>query len=327
MVRLHRSELAVPANRWGMVRKAPTLGADVVFLDLEDAVPPSEKEIARRNAIRALLELDWSETLVTVRINPLDTPYCYRDLIEIVETAGERLDGILIPKVNRAADVEFVATLLGQIEAAKGLNKKIFLHALIETASGMERVSEIAQAAPGRLEALAFGVADYAASIGARTTQIGGPNPLYTILTDPDASGKRSVHWNDPWHFGLARMVVACRTYGLRPIDGPFGNIGDPEGYRFAAQRAAALGCEGKWAIHPSQIEIANRVFSPSPEEIAQAGKILAALEEAERRGEGAVVVEGRMVDAASIKMAQNVIQKRRLIEERGRRERPRVSG
>lgn len=319
MTRLHRSELAVPAHRWSMVEKAPQLGADVVFLDLEDAVPPSEKEIARRNAIRALLELDWSKTLVTVRINSLDTPYCYRDIIEIVEQAGERLDGILIPKVNRAADVEFVATLLSQIEAAGKLPKKIFLHALIETAAGMENISEIAQAAPGRLEALAFGVADYAASIRARTTHIGGANPLYTVLTDPDVRGRREVHWNDPWHFGLARLVIACRTYGLRPIDGPFDDVRDLEGYRFAAQRAAALGCEGKWAIHPSQIAIANEVFTPSLEEVAQARKIVTALEEAEREGRGAVVVEGRMVDAASIKMAQNLISKMEAIEARKR--------
>ncbi len=307
--RLHRSELAVPGSSPRMLEKAPALGADVVFLDLEDSVAPEEKETARENVIAALNELDWSRCSVSVRINGLDTPWCYRDIVEVVERAGATLDTLLVPKVSRAADVEFVATLLSQIEAAKGL-APIGLHVLVETALGMANVETIAQACPDRLEALVFGVADYAASTGARTTSIGGANPDYVVLADPDEEGRRERHWGDPWHFALSRLVVACRAYGLRPIDGPFGDIADREGYLAAARRAAALGCEGKWAIHPSQVPLANEVFTPSSEEVAQAERILAAMEEAAARGQGAVSLDGRLVDAASIRQAQNVLAK-----------------
>lgn len=307
--RLHRSELAVPGSSPRMLEKAPTLGADVVFLDLEDSVAPEEKETARENVIAALNELDWSPCSVSVRINGLDTPWCYRDIVEVVERAGATLDTLLVPKVSRAADVELVATLLSQIEAAKGL-APIGLHVLVETALGMANVETIAQACPDRLEALVFGVADYAASTGARTTSIGGASPDYVVLADPDEEGRRERHWGDPWHFALSRLVVACRAYGLRPIDGPFGDIADREGYLAAARRAAALGCEGKWAIHPSQVPLANEVFTPSSEEVAQAERILAAMEEAAARGQGAVSLDGRLVDAASIRQAQNVLAK-----------------
>jgi len=292
-----------------MLEKAPTAGADVVFLDLEDSVSPDEKETARENVIAALNDLDWSSCSVSVRINGLDTPWCYRDIVEVVERAGGRLDTLLVPKVNRSADIELVATLLGQIEAACGL-APIGIHALIETAQGMANVEEIARSAPDRLEALVFGVADYAASTGARTTSIGGVNADYVVLTDPDESGQRQRHWGDPWHFALCRLVVACRAYGVRPIDGPFGDIADADGYLAAARRAAALGCEGKWAIHPSQVPLANEVFTPGSEEVAQAERILAAMEAASAQGKGAVSLDGRLVDAASIRQAQNILAK-----------------
>ncbi len=307
--RLHRSELAVPGNNPRMLAKAPDAGADVVFLDLEDAVAPDDKELARRNVIEALNALDWSKCSVSVRINGLDTPYCYRDIIEVVEQAGDRLDTILIPKVNGPEDIYFVATLLAQIEQAKGL-EPIGLCALIETAAGMDNVKEIARACPERLEALVFGVADYAASIQARTTNIGGANPDYAVLTNPVGDDRRQRHWGDPWHFALARMVVACRANGLRPIDGPFGDFSDPEGFQAAARRAAALGCEGKWAVHPSQIPLANEIFTPSVEEVERARRILAAMEQGAREGKGAISLDGRLIDAASIRMAQNLIAK-----------------
>lgn len=307
--RLHRSELAVPGSNPRMLAKAPHVGADVVFLDLEDAVAPDDKELARRNVIEALNTLDWSKCSVSVRINGLDTPYCYRDLIEVVEQAGAKIDAILIPKVNGPEDIHFVATLLGQIEQAKGL-QLINLYALIETAAGMDNVKEIARACPERLEALVFGVADYAASIQARTTNIGGANPDYAVLTDPLDDGCRQYHWGDQWHFALARMVVACRANGLRAIDGPFGDFSDPEGFQAAARRAAALGCEGKWAIHPSQVPLANEIFTPSPKEVERARRILAAMEQAAREGKGAVALDGRLIDAASIRMAQNLLNK-----------------
>lgn len=314
--RLHRSELAVPGSNKRMLEKAPLSGADVVFLDLEDAVAPDDKEQARTNIIEALNTYDWSRCAVSIRMNGLDTHYAYRDLVDIVETCGDKLDTILIPKVGSAADVYFVATLLSQIEAAKGL-KPINIHILIETAMGMANVEEIARACPERLEAMVFGVADYAASVRARTTQIGGANPEYGILTDPDEQGHRAYHWGDQWHFGISRMVAACRAYGLRPIDGPFGDFNDPEGYKVAARRAAALGCEGKWAIHPSQVELANDVFTPTAREVDRARRILVEMEKAAREGKGAVSLEGRLIDAASIRMAENVVKQIEQIEAR----------
>jgi malyl-CoA/(S)-citramalyl-CoA lyase len=307
--RLHRSELAVPGTNVRAMEKAPTLDADLVFLDLEDAVAPDDKEQARENVIEALRAGDWSRCSVSVRINGLDTHFCYRDVVEVVERAGDALDTLLIPKVGSPTDVEFVATLLDQIEAARGL-APINLHILIETAMGMANVEAIARARPDRLEAMVFGVADYAASVQARTTNIGGANPDYSVLTDADESGARAVHWGDQWHFGISRMVAACRAYGLRPIDGPFGDFGDPDGYRSAARRAAALGCEGKWAIHPAQIELANEVFTPGEAEVDRARRILEAMEEAAKEGRGAVSLDGRLIDAASIRMAENLIAK-----------------
>jgi malyl-CoA/(S)-citramalyl-CoA lyase len=294
--RLHRSELAVPGTNVRAMEKAATLDADVVFLDLEDAVAPDEKERARRQVIDALLGHDWSRRSVSVRVNALDTHWCYRDVVDVVEEGGHVLDTLLVPKVGRPSDVEFVATLLDQIEAARGLEPgRIGVHVLIETAAGMANVESIAAARPDRLEAMVFGVADYAASVQARTTNIGGTNPDYP---------------GDQWHFGISRVVAACRAHALRPIDGPFGDLEDADGYRAAARRAAALGCEGKWAIHPSQIALANEVFSPSPEEIERAERILEAMEEAAKERKGATSLDGRLIDAASIRMAENLTRK-----------------
>ncbi len=309
--RPHRSELAVPGTNVRAMEKAPTLGADLVFLDLEDAVAPDDKERARENVIAALLGQDWSSCSVSVRINGLDTRWCYRDVVEVMEKAGHVLDTLLIPKVGSPSDVEFVATLCSQIEQERGL-APVNLHILIETAKGMANVEAISHACPDRLEAMVFGVADYAASVQARTTNIGGANPDYAMLTDTDGagSGSRERHWGDQWHFGISRMVAACRAEGLRPIDGPFGDVEDPEGYVAAARRAAALGCEGKWAIHPSQIALANDVFTPSDIEVERARRILDAMEEAAKEGKGAVSLDGRLIDAASIRMAENLIAK-----------------
>ncbi|HHC72115.1 MAG TPA: CoA ester lyase [Thiotrichales bacterium] len=317
--RLHRSELAVPASNRRMLEKAPHLGADLVFMDLEDAVAPDDKEQARRNAIEALRSQDWSCCSVSVRINGLDTPWCYRDIVEVVEAAGDRLDTLLIPKVGDPSDVEFVATLLSQIEAAHGI-EPINIHILIETALGMANVERIAQASPERLEAMVFGVADYAASTQARTTRMGGANADYGVLSDPNADGHRTFHWGNQWHFAMSRMIVACRAYGLRPIDGPFGDIDDPEGYLAHARAFAALGGEGKWAIHPSQIELAHQVFTPSPEEVEQARRILQAMEQAAAEGKGAVTLDGAMIDAASIRQAQVLVDRMEQIEHGGSR-------
>ena len=307
--RLNRSELAIPGSQPQMFEKAAKLDVDVIFLDLEDAVAPDEKEQARKNIIKALNEIDWGKKSMSVRINGLDTHYMYRDVVDIVEQAGERLDLIMIPKVGTAADVYAVDMMVTQIEAAKGYKKRIGFEHIIETALGMQNVSEIAAASP-RNESMHFGVADYAASTRARTTIIGGVNEDYSVLTDPAKDGSRDVHWGDMWHYALARMVVAARANGLRPIDGPFGDFSDPDGYRAAAKRAAVLGCEGKWAIHPSQAALANEVMSPSDSEVDRAERILKAMADAEMAGKGAVSLDGRLIDYASIRQAEVLIEK-----------------
>ena len=311
--RLNRSELAVPGSQPQMFEKAAKSAADVIFLDLEDAVAPDEKAHARKNIIKALNEMDWGTKTMSVRINGLDTHYMYRDVVDVVEQAGERLDLIMVPKVGTAADVYAVDMMVTQIEAAKGYKKRIGFEHIIETALGMQNVSAIA-AASKRNESLHFGVADYAASTRARTTIIGGVNPDYAVLTDPLADGSREVHWGDMWHYALARMVVAARANGLRPIDGPFGDFQDPDGFRAAAKRAAALGCEGKWAIHPKQIALANEVMSPSAAEVTRANRILEAMKVAEAEGKGAVSLDGRLIDYASIRQAEVLVSKARQI-------------
>ena len=293
--RLHRSELAVPGSRPEFFEKAAASGADYVFLDLEDAVAPDEKEAARANVIQALGDIDWrrSGRTLSVRINGLDTHYMYRDLIDVVEQAGAHVDTILVPKVGVPGDIYTVDALLTQIETATGSTHRIGVEALIETALGMANVEGVAASSP-RLEALHFGVADYAASCRARTITIGGLNPDYP---------------GDQWHSALSRLLVACRANGLRAIDGPFGDFGDPEGFTAGARRAAALGYDGKWAIHPSQVELANEVFTPPPSEVDQARRVLRALEEAAAAGRGAAQLDGRMIDAASARMAANVVE------------------
>jgi malyl-CoA/(S)-citramalyl-CoA lyase len=244
-----------------------------------------------------------------VRINGLDTHYMYRDVVDIIEQGGERLDLIMIPKVGTAADVYAVDMLVTQCEDAVGRKKRIGFEHIIETALGMANVDAIA-AASKRNESLHFGVADYAASTKARTTVIGGPNALYGVLTDPEEGQERAYHWGDMWHYAVSRMVVAARAHGLRPIDGPFGDFQDPDGFVAQANRAACLGCEGKWAIHPSQIALANEVNSPSEAEVTKAKRIIEAMEQAQKEGKGAVALDGRLIDIASIKQAEVMVKK-----------------
>ncbi len=292
--RLQRSELAVPGSSPEMFEKALNSKADYVFLDLEDAVSPMDKVSARQNIIKALKDINWREKgkTISVRINSPDTHYMYRDLIEIVEEVGEKLDTILLPKAGTASDVYMVDCLLTQIETNKKLKNRIGIECLIETALGMSNIKEIAKSSE-RLEALHFGVADYAASLRARTVVIGGLNPDYP---------------GDQWHHGLSQLVMTCRAYGLRAIDGPFGDFNDPDAYIEAAKRGAAIGIEGKWAIHPSQIELANKVFSPPSSEVTKAKRILEELDKAAKAGKGAAQLDGRMIDAASARMAENIV-------------------
>tara|TARA_Y100000590_G_scaffold36839_2_gene39826 strand:- start:1557 stop:2495 length:939 start_codon:yes stop_codon:yes gene_type:complete len=301
--RLQRSELAVPGSSPKMFEKALNSAADYIFLDLEDAVSPNDKLTARTNVIKALNEINWKEKgkTISVRINSLDTHYMYRDIVELVEEAGERIDTILVPKAGTASDVYMVDCLLTQIETNKKLKNKIGIECLIETALGMSNIKEIATSSD-RLEALHFGVADYAASLRARTTVIGGLNPDYP---------------GDQWHHGLSELVVTCRAYGLRAIDGPFGDFNDPDSYIDAAKRAAAIGIEGKWAIHPSQIDLANKVFSPPEAEVDKANRILDELKKAAAEGKGAAQLDGRMIDAASARMAENIVNINNLIKKK----------
>ena len=292
--RLQRSELAVPGSSPEMFEKALNSKADYIFLDLEDAVSPMDKITARKNVIKGLKELNWKEKgkTISVRINSPDTHYMYKDIIDLVEEVGDKLDTILLPKAGTASDVYMIDCLLTQIETNKKLKNKIGIECLIETALGMSNIKEIAKSSE-RLEALHFGVADYAASLRARTVVIGGLNPDYP---------------GDQWHHGLSQLVMTCRAYGLRAIDGPFGDFNDPDAYVEAAKRGAAIGIEGKWAIHPSQIELANKVFSPPSSEVTKAKRILEELDKAAKAGKGAAQLDGRMIDAASARMAENIV-------------------
>ena len=293
--RLQRSMLMVPGSQKKFFAKALESAADYICLDLEDAVVPDDKEQARINTIEALNELDWAGNgkTMSVRINGIDTHYMYRDVIDLAEQAGNKIDVLLVPKVGVPADVYMVDALLTQIEQGLRMTHKIGIEILIETALGLANVEALATSSP-RLEAMHFGPADLAASLRARTVNIGGLNPDYP---------------GDQWHAHLVRMVTACRAYGLRPIDGPFGDISDPDGFLDAGKRVAALGFEGKWAIHPSQVTGANEVFSPSPAEADKARRMLVALEEAAAAGKGAAVLDGKMIDAASARMAENVVR------------------
>ena len=299
-LRVQRCELAVPGSNPKMIDKAADSAADYVFLDLEDAVAPDDKPAARKNVIEALNDIDWAGKgkTVSIRINGLDTHYMYRDVVDVIEQAGNKLDTVLIPKVGTPTDVYMVDAIITQIEQAMNFANKIGLEALIETALGMANVEAIATAS-ARLEAMHFGVADYAASKRARTVNIGGLNPDYP---------------GDQWHYAISRMTVACRAYGLRPIDGPFGDFNDADGYLLAARRGAALGIEGKWAIHPSQIELANQVFSPPEAEVTKARRILEELDKAAKAGKGAASLDGKMIDAASARMAENIVRTARAI-------------
>jgi len=305
--RPNRCQLFGPGSRPAIFEKMATGAADVINLDLEDSVSPADKPQARANIIQAINDIDWGSKYLSVRINGLDTPFWYRDVVEILEQAGDRIDQIMIPKVGCAADVYAVDALVTAIERAKGRKKPISFEVIIESAAGIAHVEEIAASSP-RLQAMSLGAADFAASMGMQTTGIGGTQENYYMLHE----GAR--HWSDPWHWAQAAIVAACRTHGVLPVDGPFGDFSDDEGFRAQARRSATLGMVGKWAIHPKQVAIANEVFTPSAEAVAEAREILAAMEAATARGEGATVYKGRLVDIASIKQAEVIVRQSEMI-------------
>ena len=311
--RVQRSELAVPATSQHFFERAARSAADFIFLDLEDAVAPPRKPEAREIAIRALNELDWGNKTLAVRINGLDTEWAHRDIIEVVSRAP-RLDLVMIPKVGTAFDVQFVDALLMGLEREVKREKKLGIEILIETTLGLANVEAIAASSP-RLEAMIFGIGDYSIDLRTCGEIIGASDPRYAVLTDPDGQGQRHTHWNDQWHFALARIANACRAFGLRAIDGPYANFGDPAGFRASAERAAALGFEGKWAIHPSQLEIANEVFSPTAREIGWAREILAKIQAASAGGDGAFGQDGVLIDLAVLKRAQAILDRQAAID------------
>jgi malyl-CoA/(S)-citramalyl-CoA lyase len=281
--------------------------ADVINLDLEDSVAPSDKDIARANIIQATHDVDWNTKHLSVRINGLDTPYWYRDVVDLLENGSDRLDQIMIPKVGNAADVYAVDALVTAIEAARGRKRKIAFEVIIESAAGLSHVLEIAGSSP-RLQAMSLGAADFAASMGMQTTGIGGTQDNYYMLHGD------SRHYSDPWHWAQTAVVAACRTHGVLPVDGPFGDFSDDEGFRAQARRSATLGMVGKWAIHPRQVALSNEVFTPSDDAVAEARDILAAMVAAKARGEGATVYKGRLVDIASIKQAEVIVRQSEMI-------------
>ena len=298
--RLERSVLLVPASNWAMIRKTAASAADAVCIDLEDAVAPGEKEASRANVARAFTELDFGRKLKLFRMNGLDTGWAYRDLVEIVEAAGNGVDLVVVPKVNGPEDIRFVDTLLGQIETNKGLRQRIGIEALIETAQGYVNLREIAAASP-RLEGFVYGSGDYAASMHMPMTAIGE-------LDDNDA-----LYPGHRWHAVMHGIVATARAYGKRAVDGPFAGIRNEPGLEQACRIGRAMGFDGKWCIHPSQVAAANHAFAPTPAEIGWARTVLDTYRAAVAAGTGAITVGGKMVDVASLRMAETIADRARL--------------
>lgn len=295
MVRSERSELAVPGSNRRMIEKALASEADIAFLDLEDAVAPSEKARARELVIAAIRGDDWQDKPRAFRINGLDTEYCYRDLVDVVEAAGDRLDLIVVPKVQRPEDVYLLATLLTQIESACGIQHRIGLEVQIESAEGLINCERIAAASP-RVEAIIFGPGDFAASMAMPQTQIGVPDEW------------DDLYGSHRWHYVMSKIVVAGRAAGIRVIDGPYADFRNETGFRRSCQMARSLGFDGKWCIHPAQIAVANSVFEPTEAEVGWARQVVESYRTAQSSGFGAIAIDGKMIDAASIRMAERTL-------------------
>ncbi len=316
--RPNRCQLFGPGSKPALFEKMAASAADVVNLDLEDAVAPDDKIEARKNVVQAINDIDWGNKTLSVRINGLDTPYWVRDVVDLIEGTHGRLDLIMIPKAGNAKDVYAVDAMVTALEDATGKTKRLGLEVIIETAAGLAHVEEIAAASP-RMQAMSLGPADYAAFMGMATTAIGGTQANYYMIEDPKEDGSpRAMHFADPWHYPTVAIVAACRTHGVLPVDGPFGDFSDAEGFKAQALRSATLGMVGKWAIHPSQIALANEIFTPSESAVAKARRIIAAMEEATREGKGAVTLDGKLIDLASIRQAEVIVKQSELIAQNG---------
>jgi len=303
----NRCQLFGPGSRPDLFEKMAGSDADVINIDLEDSVAPDDKAEARENTVAATRDIDWGKKSLSVRINGLDSPYWYRDVVDLLEKGSDRLDRIMIPKAGCAEDLYAVDALVSSVEAATGRRTPLQFECIIETAAGISHVEAIAAATP-RLVAMSLGAADFAASMGMQTTGIGGTQENYYMHRE----GAR--YWPDPWHWATAAIVAACRTHGVLPVDGPFGDFSDEEGFRAQARRVATLGMVGKWAIHPSQVALANETFTPTEAAVQEAREILAAMEKAKAEGRGATTYKGKLIDIASIKQAEVVVKQAELI-------------
>ncbi len=297
MIKPNRTILSVPGHMAKMHLKASGSAADVVMIDLEDSVPEAKKTEARLVAIKSLQSLDWNQKTITVRINPLNTSFAFRDILDIGCSAGSIIDTIVIPKVNTPGDIHFLSRFLDGIEIEKGQKREIRIEASIETAQGLENASRIAKSSH-RLKSLVFGIADYSLSVGARITSMSG-----------HGEADETAYPGHRWHFPISRMVMAAKANGLLAIDAPFGDFKNPEGLQHSAAMACALGCDGKWVIHPDQIGIVNSVFTPSLKDIERAKIIVKTIDNAGSIGKGAVSVEGKMVDQATVRLARQLLQ------------------
>ena len=306
--RPNRCQLFGPGSRPELFEKMAASAADVINLDLEDSVAPADKDKARANIIAATHDVDWGNKYLSVRINGLDTPYWYKDVVELLEKGSERIDQIMIPMVGEAADIYAVDALVTAIERLQGRTKKVTFEVIIETAKGLAHVEEIAGASP-RLQAMSLGYADFAASMGMATTGIGGTQENYYMIHEGQ------TYYSDPWNYVVSAIVAACRAKGVLPVDGPFGNFSDDDAYVAHAKRVATLGMVGKWAIHPKQVKLANEVFTPSAEAVAEAREILAAMEEAKANGLGATTYKGKLIDLASMKQAEVIVRMAEMVE------------
>jgi malyl-CoA/(S)-citramalyl-CoA lyase len=301
-IRLERMIHFIPPHVEKMRAKVPEIAGqvDVVLGNLEDAIPADQKLEARRGFIRMAEATDFGRTGLWIRMNALNSPWALDDLVEIVGAVGQKLDVVMVPKVEGVWDIHYVDQLLAQLEARHGVRKPILVHAILETAEGVKNVEDIAAASP-RMHGMSLGPADLAASRGMKTTRVGGGHPDYKVLGDPGEGAVRSVAQQDLWHYTVARMVDACLANGIKPFYGPFGDFSDPEACEAQFRNAFLMGCVGAWTLHPTQIAIAKRVFSPDPGEVAFARKILAAMPD----GTGAVMIDGKMQDDATWKQAK----------------------
>lgn len=304
----NRCQLFGPGSRPELFEKMAKSDADVINLDLEDSVAPDDKAEARKNIVQAIGDVDWGNKTLSVRINGLDTQYWVQDVMDIIEKASDRLDRIMIPKAGNGGDIYAVDAVLSAAEMGMGRTKRVDLECIIETAAGIAHCEEIA-AGSDRMVAMSIGAADFAAYMGMQTTGIGGTQENYYMHRD----GQK--YWSDPWHWAQSKIVACCRTHGVLPVDGPFGDFSDPEGFKAQALRSATLGMVGKWAIHPKQVAAANEVFTPSEEAVQEAREILEAMEAAKAAGQGATTYKGRLIDIASIKQAEVIVKQAEMID------------